>query len=170
MKFPLLILLAVATGALGLRAQDLACPAYPASIRTEIEASLDLDRQFSQYSATARRLKFANVAQDSRVAGSGNFIDQFTYKKMAADGVLPAPSTTDAEFLRRVSLDLTGRIPAPEKAAAFLATADAGRRSLLIEELLASPAYADQLTLFLANRFKVTRQYDTISARGRDTF
>ena len=170
MKLPLLIFLIAAVGAISVRAQDLACPAYPAAVRTETEASLDLDRQFAAYSATARRLHFANVAQNSRLSGSGNFIDQFTYKKMAADGVLPAPSTNDAEFLRRVSLDLTGRIPAPELAAAFLGGTDAGKRAQLIEDLLASPAYADQLTLFLANRFKVTRQYDTISTRGRDTF
>ena len=47
---------------------------------------------------------------------------------MAADGVDAAPLTTDAEFVRRIYIDLTGRIPTYEQAAAFLARAGVGCR------------------------------------------
>src|SRR3974377_63577 len=40
-----------------------------------------------------------------------NYGDDEILGKMSADGVPPAPLTSDAEFLRRVTLDLTGRIP-----------------------------------------------------------
>ena len=53
-----------------------------------------------------------------------------------------APNASDAEFLRRVSLDLTGVIPSAGEARAFLANPSATKRQQLIDRLLASPAYA----------------------------
>jgi Protein of unknown function (DUF1549). len=40
-------------------------------------------------------------------------IDSYLYADMQAQGVTPADKTTDWEFIRRVTLDLTGRIPPP---------------------------------------------------------
>ena len=45
----------------------------------------------------------------------------------------------DAEFLRRVTLDLTGRIPAAGNIVAFLKDTNPGKRALLIDTLLVSP-------------------------------
>ncbi len=56
--------------------------------------------------------------------------------------VTPAPRTTDAEFLRRVSLDLVGVIPTWSEAEAFLDDPAADKRERLIERLLADPRYA----------------------------
>src|SRR5690348_6303646 len=39
-----------------------------------------------------------------------NFIDDEIFNKMQQDGVAPAPLSSDSEFLRRVTLDLTGQI------------------------------------------------------------
>ena len=163
------IWLLVLAGA-ALPAQDISCPAYPASVRTENEQSLDLDRRLAEYSKLARQRQAASPAPNSALAQSSNFIDQLVYKKMAEDGVAPAPRTTDAEFLRRVSLDLTGRIPTPGQAAAFLTDSGDAKRQQWIETSLASPAYADQLTLFLANRYRVTRAFESISTPARDVF
>ena len=102
-------------------------------------------RQSADHSATAASLPRAN------------FIDQFLLDKMAADGVTPAPLTTDAEFLRRAHLDLTGRIPQPEAVTAFLEDTRPGKRSALVDTLLASDAYTSQWTLYFANRLRVTR-------------
>lgn len=54
----------------------------------------------------------------------------------------PAPLTTDEQFLRRVSLDLTGQLPSPEQIAAFVSSAEPTKRAKLIDELLQSDAYA----------------------------
>src|SRR5688572_13381745 len=78
--------------------------------------------------------------------------------------------SSDSEFLRRVSLDLTGRIPAVARAETFLNETSADKRAAIIEELLASPAYADQLTWFFINRFKVTRSHESISTPARNVF
>ncbi len=56
--------------------------------------------------------------------------------------VTPAPLSTDAEFLRRVSLDLIGVIPAYDTAAAFLDDVQPDKRARLIESLLSDPRFA----------------------------
>src|SRR5688572_5120698 len=57
----------------------------------------------------------------------------------------PAPRASDAEFLRRISLDLSGSIPTPAAARAFLADPDPAKRAKLIDRLLASPDYARRM-------------------------
>jgi hypothetical protein len=52
---------------------------------------------------------------------------------------------TDAEFLRRVTLDLSGTIPTADQARAFLADADCAKREKLIDRLLASPNYVRRM-------------------------
>jgi hypothetical protein len=67
----------------------------------------------------------------------------------AALVVPPAPVAGDAEFLRRVSLDLTNRIASTDDARAFLKNPSPTKRRELIETLLASPQYARRLATFL---------------------
>lgn len=55
---------------------------------------------------------------------------------------LAAPICSDEEFLRRISLDLTGMIPAIADSRQFLADADPEKRTKLVDKLLASPEYA----------------------------
>lgn len=55
---------------------------------------------------------------------------------------LAAPVASDDEFLRRITLDLTGTIPTVAEARAFLAEADPAKREKLVDKLLASPEYA----------------------------
>ena len=150
--------------------QDPGCPAYPSALRSELEQSLELDRAFSTYSRNARGLKLKVAIHNPQLASSANFIDQIIQSKMTTDGVTAAPRTSDAEIMRRLYLDLTGRIPDPDSAAQFLNNADAGKRAQLIEDLLNTPAYADQLTLFFTNRFQVTRSHENISTPARDVF
>jgi hypothetical protein len=60
-----------------------------------------------------------------------------------------APLASDAEFLRRVSLDLTGIIPTALEVRGFLADTDPAKRERLVERLLASPRHARHLaTIF----------------------
>ena len=57
-----------------------------------------------------------------------NYIDTLVYDKLKQVKILPSELCTDAEFIRRVYLDLTGLPPEPEDVRAFLADtpADAG--------------------------------------------
>lgn len=164
MRFLFLLLTAAAL----LPAGDPSCPRYPVAVRTEQEESLALDREFQAYRLAAKTSRQA--VAPSNLADSKSVIDQLINAKMAADRVTPAPRSTDAEFLRRIYLDLTGRIPTPDHAERFLKDTSATKRDKLIDELLNSPAYADQMALFFANRFKVTRAHDSISTPARSVF
>lgn len=161
--------LAVFLTALSLQAADPGCPRYPSALRSEYADSLALENEFETFAR--RRAATRNTARAREVEQSkSNFIDQRLFARMAADNVTPAPPTTDAEFLRRVTLQLTGRIPTPEAADAFLQSTDPAKRSKLIDALLDSPAYSDQLTLFFLNKFRVSRNHESISVPARNTF
>lgn len=70
-------------------------------------------------------------------------IDQHLFGAMAKARVPYAPLANDYEFCRRVHLDLTGRIPTPERLQAFIRDTRPDKRDRLIDELLDSPAWVD---------------------------
>jgi WD40 repeat protein len=72
-----------------------------------------------------------------------NFIDELAYAQFKRLGLFPSELCTDAEFLRRASLDTIGALPTAEEARAFLADTDPAKRDKLIDRLLANPFYAD---------------------------
>jgi hypothetical protein len=71
-----------------------------------------------------------------------NFIDKHVLDKLRRLNIHPAGPCDDATFLRRVSLDVTGALPAPEEVRAFLADKSPTKRAAKIEELLDRPGYA----------------------------
>src|SRR5262249_48168550 len=68
-------------------------------------------------------------------------IDKLIDQQLKSEKVDASPLADDAEFLRRAYLDITGKIPTAEKAAAFLDSKDADKRAKLIDELLESKDY-----------------------------
>lgn len=75
-----------------------------------------------------------------------NEIDRYAHERFKKLGILPSDLCSDAEFIRRVTLDTIGRLPAPERVQAFLADPAADKRARLIDELLSDAnalAYAD---------------------------
>ncbi len=112
-------------------------------------------------------------------------IDRLLDKRLAEAKIPASPPADDAEFLRRVSIDLTGRIPTLERARAFLESSDPDKRSQVIEELLASREHGlhfatlwrnliapsnpvkgkpapDRFTPWLAEQFQRNRGWDQI--------
>ena len=69
-------------------------------------------------------------------------VDELVVTKLRKLGIVQAETCTDAEFLRRVSLDITGQLPTSEEVRAFLADASANKRTRKIDELLERPAHA----------------------------
>lgn len=78
-----------------------------------------------------------------------NFIDEFVFANLNELGIPPSPVCDDATFLRRATLDITGRLPTPEDAAAFLASDAPDKREQAVDRLLRSPGYAD----YFANKW-----------------
>lgn len=78
----------------------------------------------------------------SAEAGSAR-IDALLTEQWQAARIEPSPITRDAEFLRRVSLDLIGRVPTRGEVDSFLAERDADKREQLVDRLLASDEFAE---------------------------
>ena len=78
-----------------------------------------------------------------------NFVDRWVFKNLRDLGIPPSPVCDDATFLRRVSLDIGGRLPTDSEAKAFIEDAEADKRAKAVRRLLRSPDYAD----FFANKW-----------------
>jgi hypothetical protein len=72
-----------------------------------------------------------------------NEIDRLVYQRLQKLGHLPSEGCTDAEFLRRASLDAIGTLPTAEETMAFLEDKSPDKRAKLIDRLLDHPAWAD---------------------------
>lgn len=73
---------------------------------------------------------------------SGHPIDRLIAEKHQKLGIVPSELCSDADFIRRASLDLAGMLPAAERVDRFLADTSPDKRVALIEELLEAPSYA----------------------------
>ena len=73
----------------------------------------------------------------------GNFIDELGYAHFQKLGLFPSAKCSDAEFLRRSTLDTIGRLPSIAETRAFLADPAVDKRKRWVEQLLTDPAWAD---------------------------
>lgn len=99
-----------------------------------------------------------------------NRIDELTAAKWQRMKILPSELCTDAEFIRRVSLDLTGLPPTSAEVQAFLADARDVRvkRAELIDRLIGSPAFVEYWTNKWADLLQVNRKF--LGAEGAVSF
>ena len=122
------------------------------------------------------RSPYDNATPDAVFANAprANFIDELVLEKLQLLRIPPSPPASDAEFLRRASLDAIGVLPAPEEVRAFLADGDPLKRERLVDRLLARPEFVDYWTyrwsdLFLVNGEKLNaKQVDAYSAWIRE--
>lgn len=82
-------------------------------------------------------------------------IDRNLFGEMQKAGVTPADRTNDFEYIRRVTLDLTGRIPDPLRVQSFLADTRTNKRELLVDELLAKPEWTDKWAMYFGDLLKI---------------
>jgi len=80
-----------------------------------------------------------------------NFIDTQIGAKLAANDIAPAAIAGDEEFLRRVTLDLTGVIPTSADVLTFLADTRSDKRARKIDALLNSDAFNDRWTMWFGD-------------------
>ena len=72
-----------------------------------------------------------------------NFVDAAVFEKLKQLQILPSDVCTDDEFLRRVTLDLTGRLPSADEAKSLIAdVANPNRRAVIVDRLLDSNEFA----------------------------
>lgn len=90
-----------------------------------------------------------------------NWVDDLIYDKLKKVKVLPSDLCTDAEFIRRVSIDLTGLPPQPEDVRAFLDDKRPTRvkRDELVDRFIGSEAFIEQWTNKWADMLQVNRKF-----------
>ena len=71
------------------------------------------------------------------------FIDTLVFAKQRQLGIPPSPLCDDATFIRRVSIDVAGRLPTVSEVEQFIADPDTAKRDRLVDRLVDSPGYAD---------------------------
>jgi Protein of unknown function (DUF1549)/Protein of unknown function (DUF1553) len=85
------------------------------------------------------------------IAGAKTEVDRLVLTKLDKLGIYPSGDATDAEFFRRVSLDLAGTLPTSDQVRAFLDDPASNKRAMAIERILDSPGYAAWWTTFLCD-------------------
>ncbi|MFO0847773.1 MAG: DUF1553 domain-containing protein [Gemmataceae bacterium] len=97
-------------------------------------------------------------------------VDSHTAAKWRALNIAPSAGCTDEQFVRRVSLDLTGTLPTADAVKRFAADPDPKKREKLVDKLLDSPDYA----YFFANKWadilRVKRRNQADRAAGTFAF
>lgn len=79
-----------------------------------------------------------------------NFIDDEVLQLLATLQLPVSPLASDATFLRRIRLDLTGRLPTAAEVTAWLQNKNRDKRAVLVNQLLASDEFVDYWTLRFA--------------------
>lgn len=76
-------------------------------------------------------------------------VDTHTAKKWHELNIVPSPTSSDEQFIRRAYLDITGTLPQPEAITKFAADTDPAKRDKLIDRLVETPEYS----FFFANKW-----------------
>jgi hypothetical protein len=103
---------------------------------------------------------------------SANLIDGYIFPALKAQGVTPARMTNDYEFVRRIYLDMAGRIPTAAQVTTFVANTSPTKRADLIETLFAAPQWLDKWTMYFGDQFKSASSFPSTGTQlysgGRD--
>lgn len=116
------------------------------------------DESKSEESTPAETKPAAKPGKDNKSAAPSNsgdavvdFINQEISQSWKDNGVEPSPVADDAEWIRRVYLDIVGHIPEAEEVEKFIANKDKAKRSKLVDQLLDDPGYARNWTTVWTN-------------------
>jgi hypothetical protein len=139
-------------------------------VRAEVRTREELFERVRKFRPS---LAGAGVVQASSLP-KRNFVDEEIFTKLDARGVASAPLSTNEEFVRRIYLDLTGRIPAAADVRQFLDDASPNKREELIERLLASQEFSERWATWFGDLLQNAERLST-SARapqieGRNSF
>ncbi len=105
-------------------------------------------------------MQVAAVSPSTRaqVVGAASRLDGYVETKLLDQNLEPNRMAEDEVFLRRVYLDVAGRIPTLGEATDFLESADPNKREELIDKLLSSPDYVSNLYNFWADTLRLVER------------
>lgn len=106
------------------------------------------------------QMRFPQFESTKRYPGtSGNRIDMLVLAGLRAEGIKPAKVCSDEVFVRRVHLDVIGRLPEPREVRRFLQSRVASKRAALIDDLLERKAFADYWSLKWCDVLRVKAEF-----------
>lgn len=116
--------------------------------------------------------RLATTAPQTKAVTRRNYIDEEVFGKMERDKVPSAGLSTDEEFIRRVTLDLTGRIPTADQIRQFVADQSPTKRDRLVDSLIGTPEYVDRWTMWMGDLLKNSARASNVVryAQGRNAF
>ena len=119
---------------------------------------------------SARMMHIAEPSRDYEWTNPepSNFVDEHVYAKLEQLHITPSVVCTDAEFVRRVYLDLCGVLPTPEEMTRFVGSDIPNKRAELIDALMQREEFSDLWTKKWMDVFRVSR--DSIQLQGAQTF
>jgi len=94
-----------------------------------------------------------------------NDVDRLVFARWQNLHLLPSEVCSDHVFLRRATIDLTGRLPSPEELRAFQADPAADKRSRMIDQLLESPDFTELWVMRWAELLQI-RTSNGVSPKG----
>ena len=101
----------------------------------------------------------ANARTNDLVSHAPSRIDSIIQRDLQQHGLTPNPPASDAQFVRRVYLDVIGRIPTEKELERFNNDPSKDRRSRLIDELLKSPGHESHMFNWLGDMLRVKDDY-----------
>jgi len=96
---------------------------------------------------------------ESAVEAPATLLDEIVATELAARGLEPARTCSDAVFFRRVHLDLIGQLPEPRATAQFLRDSSPGKRARVIDGLLAREEFANYWALKWCDVLRVKAEF-----------
>ena len=90
-----------------------------------------------------------------------NAVDEAVLPVLRAEGIRPAPPCSDAVFIRRLYLDVTGTLPTAGEVRRFLSDRSPGKRTEVVDQLLEREEFADYWSLKWCDLLRVKSEFPT---------
>ena len=103
-----------------------------------VMARFDTHTVGSQVLTLPAELEYENTEPES-----ANYVDELVDRKLQQLRIVPSESCTDAEFIRRASIDVTGLMPSAEEVTRFVADPAGDKRAALIDQLLQRKEFSE---------------------------
>lgn len=119
--------------------------------RIPLEALAEEDRQL----AMTLKPEGLGIPKDPGVAQAAAIIDKGVLMGLTKAGQKPNPLASDEQFIRRVYLDLAGRIPTREETLEFLNDSSSSKRGNVIDRLVSSDGFSSRMYNYFSDMLRI---------------
>ncbi len=122
------------------------------------QVKINLPASVRQKTKVDMQVVAVNTGTRDQIARAASRLDGEVESKLLSEDQRPNDIASDEVFLRRVYLDVAGRIPTLAEATEFLGSEDPRRREDLIDKLLSSPDYVSNMYNFWADTLRLVER------------